>query len=122
MSAATPARHVNASSGEVAWANEPTPGPITAPVENRPMTMPDSRGRRSRGVFADSHAIEAAQVMPAAQPCSARARSSTTAFGASAKASVETVSSAEPASAMRRPPKRGVTRPESSPMIGVGSG
>ena len=80
------------------------------------MTMPDSRGRRSLGVFAESQAIEAAQVMPAAVPWSARARSSTTAFGASANASVETVSSAEPASAMRRPPKRGVTRPESSPI------
>ena len=86
------------------------------------MTMPDSRGRRSLGVFAESQAIEAAHVMPAAQPCSARARSSTTTFGASAKAMVETVRSAEPASAMRRPPKRGVTSPESSPMIGVGSG
>ena len=48
-------------------------------------------------------------------PCSARARSSTTAFGASANASVETVSSAEPASAMRRPPTRGVTRPGEQP-------
>jgi len=57
VSAATPARHVKASSGEVAWANEPMPGPITAPVENRPMTMPDSRGRRSRGVLAESQAI-----------------------------------------------------------------
>ena len=34
--------------------------------------MPDSRGRRSRGVLAESQAIEAAQVMPAALPCSAR--------------------------------------------------
>ena len=71
VSAAAPARHVNASSGEVACANEPTPGPITAPVENRPMTMPASRASRSRGVLADSQAIEAAHVMPAAQPCSA---------------------------------------------------
>ena len=93
MSAAAPARHENASRGEVACANEPTPGPITAPVEKRPMTMPDSRGRRSRGVFAESQAIDAAQVMPAAMPCSMRAPTSTEAFGATAKASVETVSS-----------------------------
>ena len=109
MSAAAPARHVNASPGEVACANEPTPGPITAPVEKRPMTMPDSRGRRSRGVLAESQAMDAAHVMPAAMPCSMRApiehRST---FGATANASVEIVSSDEAVSAMRRPPTRGV--------------
>ena len=113
---------MKASSGEVACANEPMPGPITAPIENSPMTIPASRESRSRGVFAESHAIDAAHVMPAAQPCTPRARSSTTAFGANANASVESVSRAEPASAMRRPPMRGVRKPESSPMIGVGSG
>ena len=79
------------------------------------MTMPASRDSRSRGVLAESHAIDAAQVMPAAQPCTPRARSSTTAFGANAKASVETVSSAEPASAMRRPPMRGVEEAREQP-------
>ena len=122
MSAAAPARHENASIGEVACANEPTPGPITAPVENRPMTMPASRPRRSRGVLAESQAIDAAQVMPAAQPCMPRARSSTITLGANANASVETVSRNDPASAIRRPPTRGVRKPASSPMIGVGSG
>ena len=122
VSAAAAARHENASSGEVAWANEPTPGPITAPVEKRPMTMPASRGRLSRGVLAESQAIEAAHVMPAAMPCSARAPTSTSAFGASANAIVENVSSSEPPSAMRRPPMRGVKRPASRPITGVGRG
>ncbi len=106
----------------MAWANEPTPGPITAPVEKSPMTMPASRPSRSRGVLAESHAIDAAHVMPAAQPCRPRARSSTITLGANANAIVETVRSSEPASAIRRPPKRGVRKPAASPMIGVGSG
>ena len=84
--------------------------------------MPASRPSRSRGVLAESHAIDAAQVMPAAQPCMPRARSSTITFGASANASVEIVSRNDPASAMFRPPKRGVRKPESRPMMGVGSG
>jgi hypothetical protein len=86
------------------------------------MTMPDSRGSRSRGVLAESQAIEAAHVMPAAMPCSMRAPTSTEALGANAKASVETVSSAEAIRAMRRPPTRGVRKPASSPITGAGSG
>ena len=86
------------------------------------MTMPDSRGRRSRGVLADSQAIDAAHVMPAAMPCIARAPTSTDALGAKANAIVETVSSVEAISAMRRPPTRGVRKPARRPITGAGSG
>jgi len=70
------------------------------------MTTPDSRGRRSLGVFAESQAIGGSPCDARRGACRARARSSTTAFRASAKARVETVSSAEPASAIRRPRAR----------------
>ena len=60
----------------------PIPGPAIEPMEKSPMTIPDSRPRRSSGALWVTQAIEAVQTVLLAAPWRKRAKISTVAFGA----------------------------------------
>ncbi len=79
-----------------------------------PITMPDSRPRRSGGALWVTQAIEAVHTVPLATPCRKRAATSVSTFGANAKTIVASVMTTPDASAMRRPPMRGASGMQAS--------
>ena len=103
-------------------AKAPTSGPAIEPAESMPMTMPDSRPRRSGGALCVTHAIEAVHTVPLARPCRKRAATSVCAFGANAKTIVATVITTPAASAILRPPMRGASGMQASATSGEAAG
>src|SRR5512141_3527216 len=97
----TPATRPNAGPWPAQLARAPIAGPATEPADSIPITIPDSRPRRPGGALSVTHAIEAVQIEPLANPWTNRARTSTRALGAHAKIPVETAISPAEASAIR---------------------
>src|SRR5581483_10362187 len=121
-SAATRATIRNAGADPTQAASAPTPGPAIDPADSIPITIPDSRPRRSGGALWVTHAIDAVHTVPLATPCTNRAATSTPALGATANATVATVIGSAETSAMVRPPSLGTSGMLASDTRGTAAG
>ena len=99
-----------------------SPGPATDPADSIPITIPDSRPRRSGGALSVTHDIDAVQIEPLAKPCTNRAATRTVAFGAQAKITVATVISPAEKSVIRLAPTRGTSTMQPSETSGTDTG
>ena len=103
-------------------ARAPTIGPAIDPADSMPMTIPDSRPRRSGGALSVTQAIDAVHTVPLATPCRNRDRIRAQAPGAKAKPIVAAVISTADHSAILRAPTRGTSTMLPSETTGTAAG